>query len=802
MNKPVDSTQTQQQAVVTQLSQQVVSGIEIDTLLNQVVHQIAQILPVDYTAIFELLRENDTLVLQMGTGWPPDKIGHIHVAAQPETLIARPLFNQEPYYLANLPHENWSQEQNAPLYEQRIISGLMVPIQAYRHPFGILGIYTNSHTIFTEADSYFLQSLANIITMALKQTSLTTEVIQRNRQLYTLQSAGTAITSQAKLDDVLKVITEEITDLLGVTGCAISKWEPEEDTLILLYDYSIVWSNTESPGKVYHLENYPLTKKVLVERVARQIHVSAPEINPAEKALLQAEGIETLLMLPMIYQNRVIGLLELMDDWSKRIFTPQEIALAQLQANQGANAIEAGRLYSELQQRLTEQTALRQAMESISSTLEPAIILRHLAEQMCQAMQGTSAYICTYDATNHTSTVVAEYISRQASELEQVSDLGEVYEDGEKNLLEHIQINRFLILHIDDPNLPKVEKEHMIQYGANTILYILFQTKGKVLGYSEVWESRYRRDFTPSEITLCDGISQQAAMILENASLYQQAQQEIRERKQAQAQLQAYQEHLEEEVARRTAELVTARDSAEAANRAKSTFLANMSHELRTPLAAIIGYSELLTEQVDSLEPNQLLDHLHKVDVSAHHLLSIINDVLDMSKIEAGKMSLQCTHFGVAELIDNVLINSQPLFDKNNNFFQLIKGADLDSMYSDPTKVKQVLLNLLSNAAKFTVNGEITLRAFRQPVPDLNTEEMVFQVIDTGPGIPPEKELMIFQPFMQVDDSTTRQYGGTGLGLAISYRYSKMMGGTLTFESRWGHGTTFTLRLPTQAPTT
>ena len=320
---------------------------------------------------------------------------------------------------------------------------------------------------------------------------------------------------------------------------------------------------------------------------------------------------------------------------------------------------------------------------------------------------------------------------------------------------------------VTDPNF----MPHPILMETRSEVGIPLMARHTVLGVLDIQDRKANR-FSQADIDTFSTLAGFLSSALENAYLFEQVQE--------------------------------AKDVAESANRAKSTFLANMSHELRTPLNAIIGYSEMLQEDAQDLNQPDFIPDLEKIWVSGHHLLTLINDVLDLSKIEAGRMELHLETFDVSNLIEGIALTVRPLIEKNGNSLTIHQTNNVSTIYTDPLRLKQVLFNLLSNAAKFTEQGHISLDIAQQTISSArevtglngNTRCITFAVTDNGIGMTPAQIETVFDAFTQADASPTRKYEGTGLGLAISRRLCQMMGGDISLQSEAGQGSTFTVWLP------
>jgi signal transduction histidine kinase len=566
---------------------------------------------------------------------------------------------------------------------------------------------------------------------------------QRERETARLFEVTAGLAAAPDIASVLDLVTARAVELLGCDAAGILRHDRERDRLAFVRGENLppgLQGAALRPGE-------GITGRAFRDRVP----VWASDLAG------DAAAPRAVLAVPIVMRDTAWGVLAVYFS-APHDFQPSEVRLVTSFAHQAALAIDKQELLEETQAREREATRLHEVTAQLAARLDLAEVLDIIAGKVCEVVGTDAAAVFVADEAGQRLTLVHGHNLRDplavgASVAPGAGHAGRAFSERRPAWARDHRP--------DDagPGDGHDRAEPTPGPGACAQLAVPIVGRGKVHGV--LWAGIYaEHDYTEREIRLLSVLADSTAIALENARLY--------------------------------AAEATARQAAEVATQAKSDFLARMSHELRTPLNAIIGVSEMLLEDARDLGRDGDVEPLERIRRPARHLLTVINDILDLSKIEAGKMELVIESVPIAPLLDDVAATVRGLAGANGNTVRVECAPDAGSLRADATRVRQALLNLAGNAVKFTRDGLVTLAARREDA----GAWVALRVTDTGIGMTPEQMGRLFQDFTQADAATSRQYGGTGLGLAISRRLCRMMGGDITVESTPGRGSTFTIRLP------
>jgi GAF domain-containing protein len=637
---------------------------------------------------------------------------------------------------------------------------LCVPMLKERELVGVIVIYRREVRPFTDKQIALLQNFASQAVIAIENTRLLNELRQRTTDLgesleqQTATSKVLEVISRSAFDlqAVFETVAESSVRLCGADRAHIYRFDGELLRMVVAINTpeelnDFVSRNPIRPGR------YSAAGRAALEH--RTIHIpdvlADPEYSYGAK---NVEALRTILAVPILKGDNLLGVVAIYHLEEVRPFTDKQITLVETFADQAAIAIDNFRLLDELRQSLEQQTATADMLKLISrSTFDLKSVLNTLVE--------SAARLCAADITT---------ISREKEgHYHVVASYGfppgfrDYYESmpmdqGRGSLFGRILLERKPVQIFDvlaDPEYAMHELQK--RAGFRTVLGVPLLRDGVPIGLLSVNRTTVK-PFTDKQIELVTAFADQAAIAIENVRLFDEIQDKSRQ--------------------------------LEVASQHKSQFLANMSHELRTPLNAILGYTELMADGAYGEPSEKMLGILQRLEANGRHLLGLINDVLDLSKIEAGQLVLELSDYSVQDIVQTVRSTLEPLAADKKLAFKVEVASKLPPGRGDGRRLTQVLINLVGNAIKFTDAGEVAIKA------EANNGSFYVSVRDTGPGISAADQAKLFQEFQQADNAITRKKGGTGLGLAISKRIIEMHGGKIGVESQPGQGSTFAFTLP------
>ena len=758
-------TEKERSDALYQVSNRLASVHDTDEVLDLIVNEAARL--VGASAGYMRLLEGDALVIRASTDSVADYLeaSNSTVPVEERTSNAgHVMATRKPLVSDDAAEDEFIHpEQRLILKEHGFHGRASVPLVANDRSIGVLVVIDKRIRRFTDDEVSLLTAFADQAALALEKARLLNEAEREKERSDALYQVSNRLAGAHDTDEVLDLIVNEAARLVGATGAYIRLLQGDQLASSATTDSVADFVAEIIPavyvvGQDWNMMGHVIeTKKPWVTEDA----VEDERRSPEGRSLCKKYEIHGTAAIPLIANDRSIGVLNLMDN-RVRLFSDDEVSLLTAFADQASLALEKARLLNEAEARERQATQLYEVTSQLASNHDLDSVLDLITQQAVELTGGKRGAIFRYDEVRNGLVVATmhnhlpefrdmfirpgEGVSGRAYDLRKSvwtddlnHDVSVVYSDDESEKLARRTDSELAMGVVSAPI--------MIQDEVYGILCVTFHR---------------RKEFSDDEVNLVQNLADSAAVAINNARFIEDTQR--------------------------------ARDEAEEANRTKSEFLANMSHELRTPLNAIIGYSEMLQEDVAGLENEEFEEDLERINGAGKHLLGLINDVLDISKIEAGAMDIYLETFPLEPMIQDVVTTMRPLVEKNSNTLEVDCPGSVGSIHADTTKVRQGLFNLLSNASKFTEQGTISLNISRETRE--GQDWINFSVADTGIGMTEEQMGKLFEAFTQAEASTSRRYGGTGLGLAITRHFCEMMGGTVLVESELGKGSTFTMKLP------
>jgi len=603
-----------------------------------------------------------------------------------------------------------------------------------------------------------VRDITSIRWIAAEREKLIDELEAKNAEAETLRESAAAVALSLDLNETVALILDQLQRVVPYDSASVQLLV--EDDMLEIVGGRGFPDGKDALGMRFRLNEDDPTYPILREGLPFVLYPDVQSVNNRFRGAFH-DHVHSWMATPLRARGRLIGMLTI-DGFTPGKFNEDHARLTSAFANQAAVTLENARLYTELQSELEKQIALRNSATAISSSLQLSEVLSEICRQVAFTIDATSAYMAIYDQAYSAYTVVAEYIGPDANEFERASDLNATYhkKDGAWVFGESSE-GQFTAIHCDDADLSPWSRNILEEYGGKSVLYIPLHIQGRLIGHAELWESRRKRMYTGEEISFCQAVSQQAAIAIANADLFERLQKELAERKSLITELESKNEELER-------------------------FAYTVSHDLKSPLITIRGFLGFIEQDTQSGNLNRLKTDIQRISDATSKMQLLLNELLELSRV--GRLRREPQVIPFEELAREAVELVQGRIMERG--IKVHIDANMSTVFGDRPRLLEILQNLVDNAAKFM--GD-------QPEPRIVIGEQglengrpVFYVRDNGMGIPPEHHDRIFGLFNKLDPVTE----GTGVGLALIKRIVEVHGGRIWVESEVGRGTTFFFSLP------